>query len=78
MHLKYDKVINTEDDVVKYKDSNFAGLKTDQKLTRDYVFIIAKVAINHLSKLILIFALLTYNIKYITIYTVKKKAVWLG
>ena len=77
LDLKYNGVVNMSDDIVRYKDFNFARLKTDQKLNRNYVFILARVAIGYLSKLILIFALLTYKAEYISIYKARKEAVWL-
>lgn len=39
------------DDVVGYTDSNFAKFKPDQKSTGGYVFIFARAAISHSSKL---------------------------
>ncbi len=76
--LKFDGKADTPDDLVGYKDSDFAGSKTYQKLTRRYVFILAECAINHSSKLQSIIVLLIYEAEYIAICKAKKKVVWLG
>lgn len=51
MSLVFDGKVDTPDNVINYKDSNFARSKPDQKLTEDYVFILTKAIISHLSKL---------------------------
>ncbi len=49
--LKFDREANRPDDVIGYTDSDFAGSKPDRKSTEGYVFMLAGVAISHLSKL---------------------------
>lgn len=73
--LTFDKKTDMPDNVIGYTDSNFAGLKTDRKLIRDYVFILADVAINHISKLWLIVVLSTYEAEYVIMREVGKEAV---
>ena len=78
MSLKLNRETDTQDDIVGYIDSNFAESKTDRKSTRGYVFMLARVAISHSSKLQSIVALSTCETKYVTICEAGKKVVWLG
>lgn len=63
--------------MIGYTDFNFVELKPNEKLIRNDVFILAEVAMSHLSKFQSIIALLTCEAKYITMYKAGKKAVWL-
>lgn len=49
--LKFDKETDTSNDVIGYTDSDFLVLKTNQKSTRGYFFILVRAAISHFSKL---------------------------
>lgn len=61
--------------MIRYTDSKFAELKTDQKFIRDYVFMLVRATISHLSKLESITVLSICKIKYVAIYKIRKKAV---
>ena len=78
LNLIFDKEANTSDDVVRYIDSDFPRSKINQKSTRDYVFMLAKAAISHFSKLQSIIALSTCETEYVAICETKKEDVWLG
>ena len=75
--LIFDREVDTPDDVIGYTNSDFAKSKPDRKLTGGYVFMLAKAAISHLSKLQLIVALSTYEAEYVAMCEVGKEAVWL-
>lgn len=49
--LKFDREANTPDYVIGYINSNFARLKTDQKLIENYDFMLVRAVISYLSKL---------------------------
>ena len=49
--LTFDGEADIPNDVIGYTDSHFAGLKTNQKFTGSYVFMLAGAAISHSSKL---------------------------
>lgn len=76
LSLKFDRKVNTLDDIVRYIFLDFVGLKIDQKLTENYIFILARVVTNHLFKLQLIIILSTYKTKYIAMCKVRKEMVW--
>ncbi len=48
--LTFEREPDTPDDVIEYKDSDFAGSKTDQKSTWANVFKLAGAGISHSSK----------------------------
>ena len=77
MGLTFDGEADTLDDVIGYTDFDFGKSKTDQKSTGGYVFILAKAAISHLSKLQSIVALSTCEAEYVAICKARKEAVWL-
>ena len=76
--LKFDREADTPDDVVVYTNSNFAGSKTDSKSFGGYIFMLARAAISHLSKLLSIDTLSICEAKYIAMCEEGKQAVWLG
>ena len=76
MSLKFDKDVYMPDDVVGYIDFEFAELKTDWKSTWGYIFMLARAAISHSSKLHSIVELSTYEAEYVAIYEAGKEAVW--
>ena len=78
LSLKFDGEADTLDNVVGYTDSDFAGLKIDQKSTKGYVFILAEAAISHTFKLQSIVALSTCKAEYVAMCEARKEAVWLG
>lgn len=61
--------------MIRYIDSNFAELKIDQKFIRDYVFMLVRATISHLSKLESIIVLSICKAKYVAICEIRKKAV---
>ncbi len=76
--LTFDRGADTSDYVIGYTNCDFAGSKTDQKSTWDYVFMLAGAAISHSSKFRSIITFFTCETKYFAIYQVGKEAVWLG
>ena len=78
LSLKFDGEADMSDDVVGNKNSDFAGSKTDHKSTGRYVFMLARAAISHSSKLQLIVVLSTCKAEYIAICEAGKEAIWLG
>ena len=77
MGLTFNGEADTPDNVIGHTDSDFAGSKTDQKSTEDYVFMLAGAAISHPSKLQLIVALSIYEAEYVAMCKERKEAVWL-
>lgn len=49
--LRFDKKVNTSDDLFGYINSDLAKSKTDWKSTRDFVFILARAVIIDLSQI---------------------------
>lgn len=76
--LTFDGEADILNDVIGYIDSNFAKLKLDRKSTEGYLFMLAKAAINHLSKFQSIVALSTKETEYVAMCEEKREAVWLG
>lgn len=78
LDLKVDKKADIPNNIVGYIDSDIADSKSDRKSNGGYVFMLAKVAISHLSNLQLIIVLSTYEAEYVAMYKTIKEAVWLG
>lgn len=76
--LKFDVGADTRDNVVGYTHSNFVGSITNRKSTKGYVFILARAAISHLSKLQSVVALSSWEAEYVAIYEARKEAGRLG
>lgn len=72
---KFDWETNTLDVVIEYKNFDFAESKINQKSTGNYVFLLAGIAISHLSKLQLIIALSNYKAEKVVICKIRKIAV---
>lgn len=51
LSLKFDREADMPDNVIRYTDSDFARLKTNQKLIGGYVFMLIRADISHSSKL---------------------------
>lgn len=77
MGLTFNKEADIPDNVIGYIDFDFAGSKTNWKLTRGYVFILVGAAISYLSKLQLIIILSIYEAGKIAICKARKETIWL-
>lgn len=75
MGIKFDEKVDILDYIVGYTKLDFVKFKTNQKSTRDYIFIYIVVAISYLLKLQLIVVLSTYKAKYIIICKARNKLI---
>jgi hypothetical protein len=78
VELKFSRNVNnshSDDDLVNYSDSDFAGLKNKRHSTDDYVFMLADEAISHSSKQQQTIALSSCETEYMTLSKAAKEAV---
>ncbi len=74
--LKFDGEAKTQDNIIGYTDSDFAGSKLDPKSTECCIFMLAVAAISHLSKLQSIATLSNHYAEYVAIFEAGKETVW--
>ena len=67
---------DTEDDIVGYSDSDYAGTKDGRKSTGAYTFLLAGAPISHCSKLQPTVALSTCEAEYMALTEAAKEAIW--
>ena len=67
---------DTEDDIVGYSDSDYAGTKDGRKSTGAYTFLLAGAPISHCSKLQPTVALSTCEAEYMALTEEAKEAIW--
>jgi hypothetical protein len=79
--LKFSRDVNnphSDDDLVGYSDSDFAGLKDKRHSTGGYVFMLAGGAISHSSKQQQTIALSSCEAEYMALSDAAKEAIWAG
>lgn len=67
---------DTEDDIVGYSDSDYAGTKDGRKSTGAYTFMLVGALISHYSKLQPTVALSTCEAEYMVLTEAAKEALW--
>lgn len=67
---------NTQDDIVGYSDSDYAGTKDGRRSTGAYVFMLAGAPISHRSKLQPTVAMSTCEAEYMAMTEAAKEAIW--
>ncbi len=77
--LKFSRDVNnphSDDDLVGYSDSDFAGLKDKRHSTGGYVFMLAGGSISHSSRQQQIIALSFCEVEYMALSEAAKEAIW--
>lgn len=67
---------NTQDDIVGYSDSDYAGTKDRRRSTGAYVFMLTGALISHRSKLQSTVAMSTCEAEYMAMTEAAKEAIW--
>ena len=67
---------DSEDDLIGYSDSDFAGPIDERKPTTAYVFMLAGAPASHSSKLQPTASLSSYEAEYMALFETEKEAVW--